>query len=298
MRATSPDIESREGATNIQPPPARPVSATIGGSPRRRTFLVAIGVVFGLSIGLFGIAHYLIRPKGGLPSELTSASGPASAIDSAVRSYGGLSFEVLKTGESSRRYLLIHGDEYTAREVLRSYVQGNGGIALLILGNDRNVMWNGVMLDPNRLFSREGAERNLRQLNGGRPVLQQLLDQLDAQRSQLIDAIEPPPGGLIVAPHNTSRHSIRSEIPVSNAYEVSDPSDPSSFYLCSNADDYKSLMTSGFNAVLQNQPKGDDDGSLSRLAARLGIRYINVECPLGQFVKQTQMIRWADRNLR
>ena len=67
--------------------------------------------------------------------------------------------------------------------------------------------------------------------------------------------------------------------------------------ISSAPNDYRSLAASGFNAVLQNQPHGDDDGSLSRLAARLGIRYLNIETPLGQFAKQTKMIAWADANL-
>ena len=295
---TLPATGSAEEPAGIQPSPAHPVSSAVTASGRRRTLLVVIGVTFGLLIGVLAVARYLLRSRGDSAPSTVSVPGTVSGISSAVRTYSGLNFEVLKSGESNRRYVLVHGNEYTAREVLRSYIQGSAGTALLIVGNDRTVIWNGVTLDPNRLFSREGAEKNLRQLNGGHTMLPQLLDQLDAQRAELIDAIRPPLGGLIVAPHNTSRHSIHSEIPLSNAYEVNDQSDKFSFYLCTDPNDYKSLMTSGFNAVLQNQPKGDEDGSLSRLAARLGIRYVNVECPLGQFVKQTQMIRWADRNLR
>jgi hypothetical protein len=261
-------------------------------------YLFAIGVVFGLLISGFAVARYLLRPGSDLAPSTVSAPGPVSDIGSAVRTYSGLRFEVFKRGESSRRYVLIHGNEYTAREVLRSYIQSGAGTALLIIGNERTVVWSGLTIDPNRLFSREGAEKTLRQLNGERTVTPQLLDQLDRQRAELIDAIRPPPGGLIIAPHNTSRHSIHSEIPLSNAYEVNDQIDKLSFYLCTDPNDYRSLMTSGFNAVLQNQPKGDEDGSLSRLAARLGIRYVNVECPLGLFVKQTKMVMWADRNLR
>jgi len=169
----------------------------------------------------------------------------------------------------------------------------------LVAGTERFVTWDNATLDPNRLFSREGAERNLRRLNGSHMValLPQILDRLDAQRHELVSAITPQPGGLIVAPHNTSRHSVHDEIPLSNSHEMRDPRDPYSFYLCTDPNDYRLLAASGFNVVLQARPHGDDDGSLSRLAARLGIRYVNIETPLGQFAKQTKMIAWADANL-
>ena len=293
----------------------------------RRTPLIAVGAIVFLA-GALLLAFYLLihrsgqqptpsplsvsdqsptnAPAGARPHSATTSSEPSPSRDGAAShltdertTLAGIHFQVLRNGASSRRYLLIHGNEYTAREVVRSYVQTHSGTALLIVGTERFVTWDNATLDPNRLFSREGAERNLRRLNGSHivSVLPQILDRLDAERQALVAAITPQPGGLIVAPHNTSQHSVHDEIPLSNSYELGDPSDSYSFYLCTDPNDYRSLAASGFNAVLQNQPHGDDDGSLSRLAARLGIRYLNIETPLGQFAKQTKMIAWADANL-
>jgi hypothetical protein len=124
-----------------------------------------------------------------------------------------------------------------------------------------------------------------------------LLDKLDNDRGDLVSVLTPPSGGLLLAPHNTSMHSIRDEIPLSDLVSMKDASDPFSFMLCTSESDYALLAKSPYNVVLQLRAPKDDDGSLSRLAARLGIRYVNIETPLGQSQKQLQMIGWVDNNL-
>jgi hypothetical protein len=50
--------------------------------------------------------------------------------------------------------------------------------------------------------------------------------------------------------------------------------------------------------VLQNKPQGVEDGSLSRTAVRLGIRYVNIEAALGHAAEQKAMLDWVVANLR
>jgi hypothetical protein len=38
-----------------------------------------------------------------------------------------------------------------------------------------------------------------------------------------------------------------------------------------------------------------EDGSISRVAARLGVRYVNLEVSLGQREKQIEMLHWLER---
>src|SRR5581483_5718031 len=80
---------------------------------------------------------------------------------------GGIRFHVLRLRHSTRRYLLIHGNEETARQVLTEHMRIYPGIAYLVAGHERNVAVRGGVLDPNRMFSRVGAEKNLRFLNSG-----------------------------------------------------------------------------------------------------------------------------------
>ena len=69
------------------------------------------------------------------------------------------------------------------------------------------------------------------------------------------------------------------------------------FFLCTDARDFAVLKTSPYNVVLQANGPKDDDGSLSRLAAKRGFRYVNLEATLGQTEKQREMLNWLEWNL-
>jgi len=223
----------------------------------------------------------------------------STGANTSYATFVGARFEVIKNGDGGRRYLLIHGNEYTARKALRDYLQSHQGTGYLVVGTDRFIEYDGAKLDPNRLFSREGAEKNLRRLNVASisPKLPSLLEKLDPDRGKFVSVLTPPLGGLLVAPHNTSQHSIQDEIPLSDSVSMKDARDPFSFMLCTSESDYAILARSPYNVVLQLRVPKDDDGSLSRLAARDGIRYVNIETPLGQTQKQLRMIAWVDENL-
>jgi hypothetical protein len=50
--------------------------------------------------------------------------------------------------------------------------------------------------------------------------------------------------------------------------------------------------------VLQQHAPKQDDGSLSRLAAARGVRYVNLEVELGNADRQQEMMRWLEWNVR
>lgn len=213
----------------------------------------------------------------------------------------GVEFEVLRGGASKRRYLLIHGDEETAREVLRRHMKRNSGVAYLVTGHKRDVpLRGGGLLDPNRMYSREGAERNLKLLNPEWTAarVDAELDSLDRTRGKLIRALTPPPGGLLVAVHNNSHgYSVETEVPISGQVSLRDARNPHEFFLATDPSDFRILALSPYNAVLQNKAPREDDGSLSRLMAKRGVRYANLEVALGKFDKQKEMLDWLERNL-
>jgi len=213
---------------------------------------------------------------------------------------GGARFRVERAGPSARRYLHIHGDETTARAVLEAHLRARGGTAFFILSGERTVPCLDGRLDPNRMFSREGAARNLRHLNPGwrAEQLEQALALLDRGREPFLRALLPPRGGLLVALHNNSRgYSIRDEIAASGRVSLPRHDQPYDFFLCTDPGDFAHLADSPYNAVLQQDPLGEEDGSLSRLAARRRVRYVNLECALGNHALQAAMLAWADRHL-
>jgi hypothetical protein len=215
-------------------------------------------------------------------------------------SLNGARFRIVRNGHSNRHYLVIHGDEESARSVLTRFMQSHEGIAYIIESRTRNVPILGGQLDPNRMFSRAGAEANLKSLNPAWTQEQRnaALADLDRGRAHLVKALFPPRGGLLVALHNNSEaYSVADEQPISDAVSLREPSNPHAFFLCTDPSDFRTLATSAYNVVLQQKKPQEDDGSLSRLAADRGVRYVNLEVRMGNTDRQAEMLRWLDWNL-
>lgn len=213
---------------------------------------------------------------------------------------GDARFRVMRRGMSLRRYLHIHGDETTAREVLLAHMKTADGTAFLVQSQTRTVPIHGGKVDPNRVFSRAGAEVNLRTLNPcwSAGQVRAALDLLDRHRERLVQAITPPAGGLLIALHNnTSGYSVHDETPISDRVSLNRPDHPREFLLCTDALDFDILSTFSWNVVLQQHAPSQDDGSLSRLAAATGFRYLNIETPRGDLERQRRLLSVVDAEL-
>jgi hypothetical protein len=241
-----------------------------------------------------------------LSSALAAAgAAPALWLLSGCRRAGAhlglLPVEVIRRGTSPFLYLVIHGNETTAKDVLREHMRTHAGTAYIVRNNQRTIRVRELELDPNRMFTREGAEKNLRSLNptANEAQLQRALDELDRERASLLSALRPQLGGVLIALHNNrATYSVQTEIPISDAVSLVEPSRPRDFYLATDPDDFEILRRSPYNAVLQSKAPPDDDGSLSRHCARQGIRYVNNEVALGEFERQREMVLWLEQNLR
>ena len=217
----------------------------------------------------------------------------------ATRKLAGIEFRRLRHDDANRRYLLIHGNEQTARAVLTAHMRTAKGTAWLVENATRNVSFRGGELDPNRMFSREGAERNLRKLDPDWSEAQILngLTVLDRSRHQILDAVLPKRGDVLIAVHNNSEYSVNDELANSNRVALNDRENPHEFCLATDAGDFDLLSRGTYNVVLQNRPTGPEDGSLSRYAARNGFRYVNIECAMGNAAKQRAILEWVDGTL-
>lgn len=215
-------------------------------------------------------------------------------------SLAGARFRIVRYGRSNRRYVVIHGNEYTARDVLTGHMRAHQGVAHIVESQTRNVPIESGQIDPNRMFSRVGAEASLRRLNPEWTLdrIAAALALLDRGREHLVKAIFPPRGGITIALHNHSEaYSVADEQPISDAASIRDPDNLHAFYLCTDEGDFRRLVASPYNVVLQWKAPPQDDGSLSRLAAARGVRYVNVEVAMGHSSRQKEMLDWIEWNL-
>jgi hypothetical protein len=217
----------------------------------------------------------------------------------------GARFRIIRYGHYSyghytRRYLVIHGNEETARQVLTAHMRAHPGKALIIQGKTRDVPVAGGVIDPNRMFSREGAQANLKHLNPkwSEAQVNAALAALDHGREKLLKELTPPSDGLLVSLHNNSpNYSVAIEQPISDAASIRDPDNLHAFFLCTDPDDFRILSTSPYNVVYQHNAPKQDDGSLSRLSTMRGFRYVNLEVALGQAGRQKEMLDWLEWNV-
>jgi len=105
-----------------------------------------------------------------------------------------------------------------------------------------------------------------------------------------------PQRGRLLALHNNRDYSVKDEIARSTETSLKQMDRSGDFILCTDPKDYAVLKGSPFNVVLQASPD-PDDGSLSRLAARRGFRYFNVECSVDDYEAQQELLRWIDDRL-
>jgi hypothetical protein len=71
---------------------------------------------------------------------------------------------------------------------------------------------------------------------------------------------------------------------------IRDGSDPDNFFFVTERLVFEALKRRGYNAVLQDNRRVTDDGSLSVYCGRANVRYVNVEAEHGNLKEQTQMI--------
>ena len=227
--------------------------------------------------------------------------GLSFAMDISELSYCGIDFQVKKNGFSDVNYILIHGDEETARMLLSEHIKKNKGKAFFIKSKEREVVLGPTKVDPNRIFSRAGARKALKKFkpHWDHKELTKLLEKLDESRNIFLFNIFPSEGGLLIALHNNFRgYSVKDELTNSQLHSIKKDKNPRDFIICTDLKDYQKLKKGPYNVVLQNIIDEDNNGSLSWPALENGVRYVNIETRLGWLSQQRKMLKFVESSLR
>lgn len=209
----------------------------------------------------------------------------------------GIPFHRIRKGPDGRHYVWLHGDERAAHDLLVEHMKDTNGRAFLVQGNERNVPILGGKIDPNRMFSRAGAEKNLRTLNPSWSAeqIKKALDKLDSDREDFVRRLFPKREEVLVALHNNGpAYSMKDETAISDDVATNDKEHPDEFMLCTQRPDFQVLAGGPYNVLLQNKVPKEDDGSLSRLCATRGVRYVNIEAAHGNIAGQRKMLQWLE----
>lgn len=208
---------------------------------------------------------------------------------------------------SSLLFFNMHDDENTAVEAALRVIREYGGRVLELRHSGKrliefNLEGNQQAVDPNRIFTDSGAKASLERYGtyteAGFQSVRQFAD-------QILDRYPFAESSVIITVHNNSKdaYSLLSytsggEYEVDAAATHLQPgTDPDDFFFVTDRYFFDALSAKGYNVVLQDNTNVTDDGSLSVLAARRQIPYINVEAQHGHRRQQAKMIREVYRVL-
>lgn len=201
---------------------------------------------------------------------------------------------------SSLLWFNPHDDENTAAEAALQILRRRGGTLVEFQEKGERLLsfqLEGVpyRFDPNRMFTDSGARKTLETHGHFSP---QALQQLRRFAQTLLreTGLDQAPVLLTVHNNTAGNYSALSYLPggpsASDAAAVQwvKEWDPDDFFFVTDRELYFHFARLGFNVVLQDNATVTDDGSLSVLAARRQVPYINVEARHGHLEQQRRML--------
>ena len=183
--------------------------------------------------------------------------------------------------------------------LIKDHIKTNLGKAFIIQSKNREVTLGPTIVDPNRIFSKSGARKALKNFktDWDPNELKKLLLNLEKNRNEFLFNIFPSEGGLLIALHNNFRgYNVNDELKNSQLYSIKNNQNPRDFILCTDIKDYEKLKNGPYNIVLQSKVETNNNGSLSWAALEHGVRYINIETRLGWLSQQKKMLYCVARS--
>lgn len=203
-------------------------------------------------------------------------------------------------GRDDMVFINLHDDELTSVDAAKRILEEHGGMLVEIENNsERNIRFKlgrqVYKVDPNRMFSKEGIKRSLKQLGISSP---KAIDEVEKLGQRIIQLI-PAEAKCVIALHNNTANLFsvieyapgnRRAVDSKKVY-INAAQDADDFFLTTDSDLYEKLADSGFNTILQDNKRCTDDGSLSVYCGRKNIRYVNCETEHGKTDQYFEMMK-------
>jgi hypothetical protein len=190
----------------------------------------------------------------------------------------------------------LHDNEKTAVETAVQTISSYGGSFITIENEGRrNISFTlkgrKYSFDPNRIFTSEGRKQTLGSLGNYSQAAENELQDFARAILELV-----PAHAVIIAIHNNTNH--RFSITDYNnerktdalSIHINNEMDEDDFIITTDKKIYEKLVERNINAVLQDNERVKDDGSLSVYFGKEGRIYINIEAEHGHTREQTRMI--------
>jgi len=195
----------------------------------------------------------------------------------------------------------LHDDENTGVEAAQHLLRQKGGRLIQLKHEGTRLISfeleeTTFKFDPNRMFTDKGARLTLEKHGS---FSEKALKAVRTFSEDVLEICHFDKLSLVVTLHNNSDQGYSLESYVGGALYESDArdiylesrTDTDDFFFVTDAELSESLRKKRVNVVLQDNDNVTDDGSLSVLAGRRDIPYINVEAQEGHFQQQLEMLK-------
>lgn len=196
-------------------------------------------------------------------------------------------------------YLNLHDNEFTSVQAARLLLEQQGGTLIKLENRGERMIrfrFRGrkFLVDPNRIFSREGIVGSL---NETRTYTPWVVEEIEKFGQRILDLM-PENISCVVALHNNTEgnFSIKNYLPGGDrsrdaqAVQFQQQNDPDDIALTTDEGIYRAMSAGGFNTIWQDNSSVKRDGSLSVYCGLKGIRYINIETEHGRLESYQQML--------
>jgi hypothetical protein len=197
--------------------------------------------------------------------------------------------------------LNVHDNETTSIEAAKKVLEQTGGLLIEIENEGErliNFKRNGknFQFDPNRIFTSKGLQQNLHKLNthvtsiasnSVKSFSRFILQQIPKSAVVLIALHNNDDGEYSIDSYKSSGDKAKDALKIYTNPKI----DPDNFFLVTTNRLFNHLKASDLNAVLQNNAKAKDDGSLSIYYGRRKKAYVNVEAEHNSLSEQTRMLQ-------
>jgi hypothetical protein len=207
---------------------------------------------------------------------------------------------VHRADEPGLAYLNLHDDENTSVLAALALARIDGGVVYeLQHDGSRNLTFqlndSSYTVDPNRIFTDRGIDITLAR-HGSTST--QARDAVRSFADSLLSLVGFREMAVVVTIHNNSEEGYSALSYHENGDLSSDAravhlipdEDPDDFFFVTTEALYDTLRARDANVVLQDNIFAQDDGSLSILAGRDGIPYVNVEAQHDHVDAQREML--------
>lgn len=198
-------------------------------------------------------------------------------------------------------FLNLHEDEATSVAAALRLIRRHGGRIVKLEHSGQRLLTFALggrtyRVDPNRIFTPAGARATLERYSRPDP---EAAEAALAFARHLVSSYGLTAADVIVTLHNNGEagYAATSYLPgremagEAARVHLEPGTDPDDFFFVTTLELYEALRARRCNVVLQDNESATDDGSLSVLAARLGIPYVNVEAQHGHLKEQLRMLK-------